>query len=257
MRTCEHENIRTQQNDSASLLEFHRIEHVTQIQSVLANIGMSALSQDFCKESGYPLEAWADADSFARWALAEARTLFIASVDSKWRLEYHQNKAKLWSRPVEGDLGFFIRSESEIEVSAKEVFQVLTGHAGPAIINSRILNHNDAPIEVFQWRDRMECVNTKAGYTWPMSDRDFVVCNIFDTKPLEPDRQHPLFVSKSIRHPRCPESDGYVRGLSTFAVQTEKITDERCKLHILHFMHVGGNVPMIFGEQLARASAEE
>mmetsp|Transcript_19477 Transcript_19477/g.42618 ORF Transcript_19477/g.42618 Transcript_19477/m.42618 type:complete len:199 (-) Transcript_19477:59-655(-) len=92
----------------------------------------------------------------------------------------------------------------------------------------------------------MECINVKAGYSWPFSDRDFVVCNIFDTKPLEPDKHHPLFVSKSIHHPKCPENDDFVRGLSTFAVQTEKITDERCKLHILHFMHMNGHVPMMY-----------
>ena len=196
---------------------------------------MPPISPDFCKESAYPLDGWPDADSFARWVLNEARMIFNARIDHHWTLEHNKDMIKLWSRKVAGDLGVFVRSEAEIYGSAKEVFQVLTSKFGPDIINSRITNHNDPPIEEFQWRNRMECIHLKAEYSWPISDRDFVVCNVFDSKPLEPDRQHPLFVSKSVRHPKFPETDDYVRGLSTFAMQTEKLTDERCKLHILHF----------------------
>jgi len=136
---------------------------------------------------------------------------------------------KLWSRPVEDKLGLMTRTELELPAAAADIFQLMTSKTGFAIINPGCTNHGAPPIETLEWSgsgrggSRVECVLAVApSIVFPLSDREFVVCNMFDMEPEQPpaaagaggeqtgqtQTRLPLFVSKSIKHPKHPRWGG-------------------------------------------------
>jgi hypothetical protein len=77
------------------------------------------------------------------------------------------------------------------------------------------------------------------------------VCNVFDTDPLEPSREVPLFGSKSIQAPSCPRMPGFTFALNTFALQTVNTGNDTCKLEMLNYFHIGGKFPICLADSVA------
>ena len=121
----------------------------------------------------------------------------------------------------------------------------MTSKTGFEIIDPETKNHGAPPIETLEWsgHGRVECVLASVPSPGgPMSDREFVVCNMFD---VEPTGQHlPLLVSKSIRHPNHPNQvSGAVRALNTFGLRVVPAGPGKCTLCILNFVDFGGWFP--------------
>mmetsp|Transcript_36088 Transcript_36088/g.50111 ORF Transcript_36088/g.50111 Transcript_36088/m.50111 type:complete len:247 (-) Transcript_36088:44-784(-) len=200
------------------------------------------LLKDFFAESPYPLNGTGAVEKFAEWSLSEARDLFSSPVEN-WNLESESGGMKVLSRPVEGKMGLLTRSEALIESDWESTYNLLVSEEGFKIIDPDTKNHRELPVEIFNWRERMECVHAKMKLPMFISDRDFVVCNVFDNQPLDA-KQLPMFVSKSIRHPKCPEEPNFTRGLNTLALMTTCEGDNVCKLHMLNFVSLGGSIPI-------------
>ena len=97
---------------------------------------------------------------------------------------------KLWSRPVEDNLGLMTRAEVDLPADAKELFKLMTSKAGFEIIDPGYgganIDHNPPPIERLEWSGHRvaECVLASSpSKLFPISDREFVVCNLFDQQP--------------------------------------------------------------------------
>jgi len=207
---------------------------------------MRPLPRAFHVESPYPRDAPGGVEGFVRWAQTEARALLRDDVESgDWKLEHDKDGIELWSRPVEDRLGKMTRTEVGLAADAEDIFQLMISKAGFEIIDPGTKNHHAPPIESLPWSGSgpVECVLACAPSPgFPLSDREFVVCNMFDEHPSG--TELPLFVSKSIDHPSHPrKASKAVRALNTFALQVVPVEAGECKLCMLNYADFGGWFP--------------